>query len=353
VLRDHGYRTAAVISGGSMRADQGFANGFDLYDDYSVLSAPLGAEGDVVQSAMDTFAMPTSALTNRAALDWLRRDGNKPFFLLLHYWDVHYDYNPPPPYDDMYDPGYEGAMTGRKADLDTWLFPGCDERDLRHAVALFDGEIRWTDENISAFLAKLRGMGLYDDTLIVLTGDHGEEFLEHGAHGHCHSLLQEVVHVPMIVKLPAPLQPQAPVVEELVSLVDIAPTVLDLLDLPAPEGFTGTSMLPAIRGEGGTLGRPVFSEGVVGKNMCMVRLGEEKLVLDLDTGGSRHYDLSADPMEQSPRPADHETDQELIAAGLAWLEKRDEVVTKEGTTSETIHLTEQELEQLRNMNYFR
>jgi len=358
LLREHGYRTGAVISGGGMRAEEGFGRGFETYDDYSVLKACLAgapAAGEVLPEGSDlaacTVTVPTSEFTAEAALKWLSEWGGRPFFLFLHYWDVHWDYCPPAPYDSLFDPGYEGPMKGRKADLDTWLFPGCSSKDLQHAVALYDGEIRWTDLHIAQVLDGLRRLGLYDSTVVILTADHGDEFLEHGGRGHGHSLYEELLHVPLIVKLPRRLQPQAPAVSEPVSLVDIMPTVLDLLGIAQPEDPAGVSLLPALLGKSAPPRRPLFAEGVLGRNMCMVRLGPRKLMLDLDSGWRASYDLASDAGESAPQPAGSNWEDELYASVNTWLANKQTQAARLGDNGSTAEADQETRKMLRSLGY--
>lgn len=356
LLHRRGYRTAAVISGGGMRAEQGFGRGFGLYDDYSVVAAyPASSDLSLDEADFPGFVttVPTARFTNRAALKWLREDADRPFFLFLHYWDVHWDYCPPAPYDTIFGADYEGPMKGRKQELDTWLFPGCKTEDLQRTIALYDGETRWTDVHIGEMLEELKKLGLYDDTIIILTADHGEEFLEHGKHGHGHSLYEELLHVPLIIKLPKPLQPQAPVLTGPVSLVDIMPTVLDALDVARAGGLAGVSLMSTMRSGPKSTRGPLFAEGVKGRNMCMVKLGSYKLILDLDTGWSAYHDLSLDAGELDALPPGTEWGEGLLTHVTAWLKNNQAQVARLGDDDTTVELDDETREMLRSLGYVR
>jgi len=351
VLQDHGYRTGAVISGGRMRPEQGFGQGFELYDDYSVLRAELVSGLVVSENPLGTTELPTSAQTNEAALAWLKNGDDRPFFLFLHYWDVHWDYAPPPPYDEAFGPEYTGTMTGTKADLDERLFAGCERNDLERVVALYDGEIRWTDLHIGVVLEELKHSGLYEDTLIILAADHGEEFLEHGGHGHGHSLYEELLHVPLVVKLPSSVQVAPLQVSDPVSLVDVMPTVLDVLDIDPPERLDGTSLAPLVKGESWPVPRPVFAEGVVGKSRCMVRVGQRKLIRDPAKGEEEAFDLSVDPLEQHAVQSRGKDVEQLASLLDQWLGSNEIQIEQLGETPEGEQVNERTREALRRLGY--
>src|SRR5262249_10859476 len=135
----------------------------------------------------------------RAAFQrWVGERSRRPFFAFVHMWDVHFDYIPPEPFDSMFDPDYTGPLDGHNIGQEG--FPlNAPPRDIEHLKALYDGEIRYTDQTIGELLDALRSAGLLDRTLIVVTSDHGEEFLEHGNKTHRKALYEESIHVPLIV----------------------------------------------------------------------------------------------------------------------------------------------------------
>ncbi|MHA1568212.1 MAG: sulfatase family protein, partial [Alphaproteobacteria bacterium] len=156
----------------------------------------------------------------------------RPFFLFLHYWDPHAEYNPPEEYAQMFDPDYRGTITGDMQSIIKRLVPGVNPRDRQHVISLYDGEIRYTDDHLAKLFAYLAESGLAENTLVVLTSDHGEEFLEHDSTGHTRTCYEELIRVPLIIRAPW-IQPQAPAFDVPVENVDIFPTILGLLGLPA------------------------------------------------------------------------------------------------------------------------
>lgn len=121
-----------------------------------------------------------------------------------------------------------------------------DPRDLQHVIALYDGEIRFTDDHLARLVARLRALGVLDDTIVVVTSDHGEEFFEHGQKGHAKTLYDEVLRVPLVVRHPRRIAPGRRVAEQ-VRLMDVAPTILGLAGVPAPAGFGATGLAPEHR----------------------------------------------------------------------------------------------------------
>ncbi len=224
VLHREGYATAAFVAGPYVSGHFGFDRGFDLYDE------TLVADGLLASHRTTT----SPALVDKVS-SWVqghRRNERSPFFIFLHLWDVHYDFAPPPPYDRLFDPDYEGEIDGRVLDLA--LGPRPDARYLEHVIALYDGEIAFTDFHLGELLRKFRGWGILDDTVVMVTSDHGEEFFEHGRIGHLEQIFDESIHVPLIVRYPPAIE-AGRVVQGQVRLMDIAPTLLGLAGLPTSD----------------------------------------------------------------------------------------------------------------------
>jgi arylsulfatase A-like enzyme len=237
ILQENGYATAAVVSGPFLNRRFGFSQGFDIYDDETVSFAEIN----------DSHQGITSPLTHERALEILNHVAGEPFFLFLHYWDVHYDYAPPPPFDEMFDPDYSGSVSGNGFIRNDEIHRGMDPRDLEHVVALYDGEIAFTDSYLGELFAELKRLELWDNTLIVLTSDHGDEFFEHGNKGHRNTLYGELLDVPLIVKLPQQRR-SGERLGNLAGIVDIAPTMLEVAGLPPLAGANGESLLNRMDG---------------------------------------------------------------------------------------------------------
>jgi arylsulfatase A-like enzyme len=290
ILTGYGYRTAGIFSGVYLEPHWGFARGFERYRARygpAVVEAarradearrrPTGASAGPTQAELDAELLALSDQDVNSDqvtagvledMDRLAR-GERPWFIFAHYFDPHYDYVPPPPYGTRFDPTYDGTLSGvdfltnpRIAVLDdqrpeNWI-RRVSQRDLEHVVALYEGEIAWVDAHVGTLLERLDALGLADKTLVVVVGDHGDEFFEHGGIGHHRTLYDESVKVPMLLRLPGRL-PADKAVRGAVSVDDLLPTVLDVLGLPAAEGLVSTSFLPLVLGQRPATASSAFS----------------------------------------------------------------------------------------------
>jgi len=317
-LSADGYRTLGFYTGGYLSPSFGFARGFDRY-------VAVGPEDAVSSSGEGPEALVAGAISSglvAAEVDQLLHGlgDETPLFLFLHLYDPHYDYVPPPPWDQHFDPDYAGSMDGRNFyyNLDIWdesLSPPrrVNDRDLEHIVALYRGEVSWTDQNIGRVLEALERVGRLEDTLVIVTADHGEEFFEHEGRGHRHTLFDELIHVPLLIVPPGGGAPRS--VEQQVSLSDIAPTILDFAGGAAPPSMYGRSLRAALNGDA-IAARPVVSSlyrasvnrrGDVFHRMTQsVRTEDWKLIrtLIVSPNGKLRvpeavwFDLRADPAER-------------------------------------------------------
>ncbi|MGD0999579.1 MAG: sulfatase [Candidatus Brocadiia bacterium] len=266
-LAQSGYVTAAFVTGPALNHDFGFNRGFQSYDDFTVSALHRTGAGDVATNP---------GITNLAT-QWLRKHSRENFFLFLHYWDCHYDYIAPAPFDRKFDPGYKGKENGRgigwrQADMTAHI----SIMDLAHLVALYDGGIAYTDEHVGKVLQLLQDLGLSEKTLVIVLSDHGEGFLEHGLLTHGNSLYEELIHVPLIMRLPGVI-PAGKRVAGNVSHVDLMPTALGLLHLACPSQIQGIDLSPAILSDQPVAERLIYSE-LSGLNLKAVRWGNRKLL---------------------------------------------------------------------------
>ena len=283
VLKEHGFRTGAFICNGFVSDRFGFDQGWDTYRNY----IREGRRSKAEFVAADTLA-------------WLdghaREHADEPFFLYVHTIDPHVPYRPPNRFSAMYGAGdYRGPIQpGRTAQILEDIKVGrmrASPADRTFLEALYDGEISYHDVHFRAILDGLESRGLTEDTMVIVTSDHGEEFWDHGSVGHGHSVYEELLHVPLFVRLPgeAPRRIETPV-----GLVDVMPTILEALGLAGPEEMSGRSALPALRGEPGDV-----PEGTVSgfmENWRTFTMGRWKLI---QRPGNRSavYDLREDPSE--------------------------------------------------------
>jgi arylsulfatase len=296
-LKARGYRTAAFMPNPSLHHSFNFVQGFDLYDD----DFPIG-QGPAHE------VYETARKINGRFLRWLRADRNgpaKPFFAYLHYRDVHAPYVPPPPYDRMFATAgagrllTEGEYQSQPMDIRTPV----RFRDLDSYISQYDGEIRYTDERIAELLATLKKDGLLDNTVLFVTADHGDAFLEHGAWTHGTDVYEELTRVPLLLVLPGEKHAGRRV-EVPVQTIDLYPTILALLGAEPPAELQGKSLFDAIEGRADPH-RPVFSEARVPKNkrpsgwgqMVAVRADGWKLIYNRTKRRAELYHLAEDRAE--------------------------------------------------------
>ena len=232
------------------------------------------------------------------ALEWLA-SSERPFFTYLHYLELHWPYCPPEATRGRFSAGWEGrefCFQWRKLRND--LRSGAVVLSPEETAAMsarYDEELLALDARLGKLFEELRARGLWDETLVILTSDHGEEFFEHGGMGHGTSLHDELIAVPLIVKPPTSWGAAIGVdIDALVELRDLAPTILDAAG--AANKGSGRSLLPYFFGEAPLAREFVTSEDTVS---VAVRTRDLKLIAAREGGGVELYDLSDDPGEKT------------------------------------------------------
>jgi len=268
ILRADNWFTAGWWTGWFLAGEYGFGRGFDVYD--NAMTGGRGIEKQYRAAlAAEDFLLVRSILAGRDTLghqdittpNVLRAleatissiDADQDAFLFAHLFDAHYDYIPEAPFDTKFDPEYMGVMDGRGFYKNTAIFDDTksparqiSERDLDHVRALYQGEIAYIDEYIGRMVEALEKAGRLDNSLIVITADHGDEFFEHGNRGHRQSLSAEVLDVPLLIIQPGGSKGTS---DAVVGLTDILPTIAEFAGVPAPATSLGRSLLPAVRGD--------------------------------------------------------------------------------------------------------
>ncbi len=305
-LQAAGYATVGFFSGPALHPVFGLAQGFEKYVDCTsyadlsvkVVDAGQTLDGGVVESRSN--ADITNPRVSKAVCEWLTQNQRRPFFMFVHMWDVHFDFIPPPPYDRMFDPDYGGTATGENFFINPDVNPRMPKRDLEHIIALYDGEIAWTDEHVGKILDQLNTLSLRENTIVMLLSDHGEEFFEHGRKGHRQTLYDEVIRIPLIVRLPGKI-PAGRRYTDQARMIDVLPTLLDLAGMPTPEDVMGRSLTPVFSGDSLPSDTPAVSELFsVGRELRSFRRPDRKLIHNHKSKESVIYDLAADPAEQAP-----------------------------------------------------
>ncbi len=342
-----GYETGGFWSGPYLHPTFGLGQGFDTWVDctsYAAINNEV-AESEGAIEGEEVWNRANHDITNptvlKGATSWLQENGDERFFLFLHLWDCHFDFIPPAPYDTMFDPDYTGTMTGQDFFTNPDVNPGMDPRDLAHLKALYDGEIRWTDDHIGQLLDALEEQGLAENTLVVLTSDHGTAFFEHGQRAHRNGLFDELIHVPLIMRLPTAI-PAGTRSSTQVRLIDVVPTILDLVGLPHPADVMGRSLRPAFGGDLEESVEPAVSElYTLGIEQRSYRRRDHKLIMDWGNPSdvrSFVVDLSNDPGELRPlASASLPVSQAALAdrkVGFDWLKAWQAALPVDRSTSE-------------------
>lgn len=287
ILMRNGYTTAAFVSGPLLASSFGMNQGFVTYDDFTVR----------FKTAAESHEKITSPLLHTAISNWLKENSRKNFFLFLHYWDVHYDYNPPAPYDTLFDTDYKGNISRQNFIRNKQINKNMNPRDLAHVLSQYDGEIAFTDFYIGQLMQELKRMDLYNDSMIILTADHGDEFFEHGYKGHMRTLYDEVLQVPLILKFPSSAGfSGGKKLENLVSIVDVLPTVLGYLRISTPTHAKGRNLLNEING--GRTNPDYFHYSSLRNEMFALRSMDTKFIQRSNLPRKEFYDLLADPLEK-------------------------------------------------------
>jgi arylsulfatase A-like enzyme len=283
LLQDRGYYTGAFIANGYVSDKFGFKQGWNTYRNY-------------IREGRRTIAQEVAA----DVVEWLdKRPKEKPFFLYVHTIDPHVPYKPPKSFLDLYDPApYSGPVDfSRTNELLEKIKIGSMKLNARDKVrleALYDGEISYHDVHFAATLRALEERGLDKETVIVVTADHGEEFWDHGSVGHGHSVYDELLHIPMILRIPGITEGKQNL-PDAVGLVDVMPTVLDAIGQEKPADLVGASFLPELKGQGTTAPRTAVSGFM--QSWRTVGVGSFKL-LQRAPENMWLYDVKNDPGEQ-------------------------------------------------------
>jgi arylsulfatase A-like enzyme len=291
ILQAQGYYTVGIANTFLISREYGLDHGFEEF---------------VLISGEQTHNPMPSGVMDRATR-WLKWRELQPFFMFLHFYDVHTDYRSLPQYEKLFVEKYVGPVDGTGTQLVAHLHDeiSLDAEDAEHLVNLYDAQIRQMDDQMAWLLQVLEQRELLDNTVIMITSDHGEQFLEHGKFLHGQYQWEEALHVPLIVHGPG--LPRGKRVPELASLVDVMPTALKILGVECPAGVDGVDLSPAWQeskpdwssriifagGDSGHWG-PLEGRDDVKK---VARDARFKLHYNTVTGATELYDLQSDPGE--------------------------------------------------------
>jgi len=306
LLSEAGYTTGFVNTNPNVGSVFGFASGFDTMMELYAREKP----GLVRTRELVT---PSDEVTRRA-IDWIDR-ANRPWLLVVLTIDPHSPYAPPERFD-RYGGDYRGNARGGRGWLER---DDLSDADKARIASLYAGEVSFNDDSFGALISHLRDGEQLDRTLVIFTSDHGEEFWEHGTRGHGKTLSEAVSRVPLVLRPPS-ARARTTRVERAVELVDIVPTVLALLDLPAPPGLDGRNLLAAETSSS----RPLFAHlEMGGRRLVSVTDPPLKLVWDLEAGTRTLIDLAG--AEREIAEGEQETERERLWAALEAIMMRSAV----------------------------
>jgi arylsulfatase A-like enzyme len=306
-LREAGFRTAAVPASFPVSRGTGLAQGFEVYRDLFSESKP----------PPPATAERKAEEVTRLGLEWLKAHREERTFLWLHYFDPHAPYEPPFPYSAEF---------------------------REHP---YDGEIAYVDRELGRLFEGMQDLGVWEDAVVLVAGDHGEGLFDHGEEAHADLVYQSTIHVPFLVKAPGM---DARRVADPVSLVDVTPTVLELAGLPVP-AMAGRSLTPLLRGERGEI-RALYFESIADSLLFGwsplegVRRGPWKYIRST---APELYHVPTDPGERVDR---HATDAQVAADLAAELEQLEASWKgKEETTAEPTPLDPQQIALFASLGY--
>jgi arylsulfatase A-like enzyme len=285
LLASQGIHTAGFVANAVAGAGFGFDRGFAEFHE---VFRTLGSRGDVFRQALPP---------------WLAANRGRRFFAYLHFREPHFPYDPEPPFDTKFGPDGPIPKTLRRdasffTDVNQGRRP-FGEAAREHLVRLFDGNLAFADQEVGALRKAMEKEGLWDRTVVIVAADHGEELFERRWIGHNVHLYEPSVHIPLIVRFPKGVGPAGRRVAALADLLDVAPTIADILGARGEGGsdreFQGRSLLPVIEG---APGKPaVLCRTVWDRPRYALRDEKYKYLYYTQTGEEWLYDLESDPGE--------------------------------------------------------
>ena len=354
ILKNHGYYTVAFNTNGNVGKGFGFDQGFDEFHIYAddIKTETVHVRSDVVNRDIFTFLQ-----------EYRKRSDRKPLFLWIWSTDPHDPYTPHESVSQTL--GIEQFET---LDKSYWrLAPFCEKREesdftwpslsaMEYLRTLYDQEILFNDLTFGQLLDQLKQNGIYDNSLILFTADHGEEFLDHNWFGHGKTLYNEQLRIPLIIKSDAINKGRF---NDNVQLADIVPTMLDILGIDTPYALDGASLI----GKTALKGRPIFAEEAhSGNYLRSLIIGKDKFIFNLASTKYLHipwrvvYPQELYELEQDPGERKNLFDKMEILSAFMKHELADAYSRQPSgldVEAETTELTEKQKEHLRGLGYIK
>ncbi len=315
MLTGQGYTAVAFTGGAGVQSKFGYGRNFATY--------------------LDDKPFAGYEYSGPPAMAWLKENKDKHFFMFFHGYDVHgqhplLDRDPKsvmPDYKGKFDGSIEEQAKLRESGLARIVKPGdaADGRpditpeDAKFLFAVYDAKVQDADKRLGLFFDTVKAEGLLDKSIIVVVGDHGEEFMEHNYVDHGPTLCEHQLHVPMMIRFPGGVG--ARTVKDAVRTIDLYPTVFDAMGLKGPDNVDGKSLLPMLRGEKEELPIHAESDYRLFVHLRASKQGDKKVIVDLEDGKKELYDFVKDPDEKTDLSAtDERTTYEMEQYTRTWLD---------------------------------
>ncbi len=327
----------AIVTNSFLHPAFGFDRGFTTYDH---------------KNASLSRCRPADEVT-RTAETWLKEHADQPFFLMVHYFDPHMSYNPPVKYVRQFAAGPRGRIKvpfANHSDARTGkLNP--TEREKAFIRGLYNGEVRFVDDQIDVLVNKMNQMGLLENSWLVVTADHGEEQFDHGSFDHGHRYEEEVTRLPLIIRPPGGKWRAGTRIPYSTRHADLVPTILEWLDKPKPAHLSGRSLMPLITGEE-TAHRVAYMEyNLYWKQRSSLFDGRYKLIRDVEGEKGFMYDLKEDPAEKKRLKAGHPRYGEMDRQLAALRKQLSEIAKSTAATTPGVALPDEVVKSLRSLGY--
>ena len=346
VLKEAGYETVGFANAAFVSPMLGMDRGFDLFDhrysyNWDTRKADVTVDGAIAE---------------------LRKRRSKPCFYFIHLFDAHLNYGAPAAYTDRFTGGRNHPPIPLKLEDILDLQTGPERRDapapddIRYVRGTYEAEVAFADANVGRFIDQMKKLGMYDRSTIVVTADHGEEFWDHGGFEHGHTLYNELVMVPLVIKPPAALRPAKRVVDSQVRLLDVMPTVFEILSLEKPPSFEGVSLVPYMAGETNEDLDALCESTLYGPMYIALRGPRYKYIQPLDADGDETgalFDWRADPAEKTDLAASlPDVAREMKTELLRW-STENAARARNMSKLKVVDLSPARIRQLRSLGYIR
>ena len=299
-MKEAGYRTGAHISNGYISKPWGFDQGWDHF----------------INNLRDGWRIDGASMAEHG-IKWATENKEAPFFLYVGTIDPHVTYRRHDEIIERYDTDYSGRYDKYCSGEDLGRIKGGglkpNDRDKERIKNLYKNEITFNDQAFAAIRRSFEEQGIWEETMVVVTADHGDEFWEHGSVGHGHSVHQELVHVPLLMYYP-PLIEAGTRVNAGVDVLDIYPTLVDLIGGTRPEALQGKSLVPLLLGEHGGYPEPAIATRYLGHYAMQM----QQYKLYLKKGDYAVYDREKDPLELENAKADNPLAARWLLDAMAW-----------------------------------